>query len=450
MRSGYYIYNDSKYIFELEDNGMMTVMEEKGIDLNKYVNNANVYNNSTEELQIQKVKMFPNWNDAIIFHSENLDNIGQGETIKIFAIIEFDFIEEDLIDRIDVYSKELDYIYDVRKVLNKIYRKDDGYTNFELNSFDKVNSSEKELTMNESIIKYSWLINRRIDYKEMNSFFYANTILRFQLDKSTDNYVFIFDFIQKIKIFISYLYYRSNVSFNKIELKSNGKKKAIMTLFDNNKDTNEEKFIKKNFIKYEYIKNIDDKILQAIIDNNLFIRHIPKDEIDRNEITPEKFVTISNAFEWEFKRLFPNGVKHNEKKLKAIEQIKKDIYKISKDYTGEEKGIIKNVLNNVGKDNLESRLNYSYEELKNISERFFKRLCELNYIELKKDIFTELQKLRNNFSHGEMEINLNSSGYIGLLFLERLNYIIQLKRFEVKDEIIMKIINDLFDAGIAL
>lgn len=452
MRSGYYIYKNDKYIFELEDNGMMTVMEEKGPNLKKMFDNANVFNNSTHELQIQKVKMFPSWNDAIIFHSENLDYIGQGETIKVFAIIEFKFSLEvdDLIDRIEIHSKELDYIYDVKKVSKKLYYKEDGSTKLELNSFDEVNSLEKELHMNENTIKYSWIINREFGYKEINTCFYANAILKFKLDKATDNYVYIFDFIQKIKKFMSYLYYRCNASFNKIELFATNGKKAIMTLFDNDKDTDDEKYIKKNFIKYEDIKDIDDKILQAIIDNDIFIRHIPKDEIDRNQITTEKFVTISSAFEWEFKRLFPNGVKHRKSKLEKIEQIKNDICGVSKDYTGEKKKIVENVIDNVGKDNLESKLNYSYKGLKNISEVFLKRLCELNYIESEKYVFAELQTLRNDFSHGNMEINLNSSGYIGLIFLERFNYIMQLKRFGLKDEIIKKIINDLFNAGIAL
>lgn len=42
--------------------------------------------------------------------------------------------------------------------------------------------------------------------------------------------------------------------------------------------------------------------------------------------------------------------------------------------------------------------------------------------------YTYIQKLRNDFAHGNMDIDIDSDGLIGIIYLERLIYIMQLKR----------------------
>lgn len=44
-------------------------------------------------------------------------------------------------------------------------------------------------------------------------------------------------------------------------------------------------------------------------------------EIERNKITPQSFILVSSAFEWEFNQLFPNGVEHSKVQLNEIEDI---------------------------------------------------------------------------------------------------------------------------------
>ncbi len=137
--------------------------------------------------------------------------------------------------------------------------------------------------------------------------------------------------------FISYLYYRQNINLNSIELLIRDKegrylKVGQMTIWVHNMVNPEEDYVKKHYIEYDFIKTIDDKILQAIIDEKIFIRHIPENEIKRNQITPQIFVVISSAFEWEFSQLFPNGVKHRKTKINKIEEIKKDLLQLSINY----------------------------------------------------------------------------------------------------------------------
>ena len=225
---------------------------------------------------------------------------------------------------------------------------------------------------------------------------------------------------------------------------------AQMTLFIHNIDEAEEDYIKKYHINYDYIKTIDHKILQAIVDEKIFIRHIPENELKRNQITPQSFVIVSSAFEWEFKQLFTNVVEHTKTKINKMEEIKNDLLQLSVNYDKQKNKVIKKIVEDVGRDNLESKIIYTNKKLSNISEIFLQYLCNLNYIKNKNKIFTNLQKLRNDFAHGNMDIDIDSDGFVGIIYLERLIYIMQLKRFGLDDENIKKAINKLFGGNIAL
>ena len=107
-------------------------------------------------------------------------------------------------------------------------------------------------------------------------------------------------------------------------------------------------------------------------------------------------------------------------------------------------------IENIGKDNLESKLIFTNKELKEVSEIFLKYLCKLNDIKSENEIFTNLQKLRNDFAHGNMEIDIDSDGFVGIIYLERLIYIMQLKRFGLDDNNIKKAVNNLFGGNLAL
>lgn len=447
MKSGYYIYNNEKYLFELEDD-LMTVTEENKINIKKFLNMINGNYEKEESIQILRVKMFPNWNDAIIFHRENLEHIGGIYEFKIIGLIEF-VNKEERADGINFFSKELDYMYDLSKALDKFTYKTNGEVDISYKSFEETNTIKKLLKIDGKDIKYSFSINRNFSSNLPNNYIQTETLLRYEYDNLSENYVLIYDLANITHRFISYLYYRQNTNFDRIVLlkKENEKyfKVAEMTMFF--KDcVNDKKYLQKYHINYDNIKDIDDKILQAIIDNQLFIRHIPNNEKNRNIITPQSFVMVSSAFEWEFNQLFPEGVKHSQKKEKDIEEIKNRLSEALSEKKYEK--FLKEIIKNIGKDNLESKLIFANKELKNESEIFLKYLLELNNIENTNSIFTELQKLRNDFAHGNLEINLELKGLVGMIYLERMVYIMQLKRLGLDEENIKIAINDLFGLGL--
>lgn len=57
MKSGYYIYNNEKYRFELDDE-YITVVNENGVDWKKFVDNLNGKYKEKHNIQLLKVKLF--------------------------------------------------------------------------------------------------------------------------------------------------------------------------------------------------------------------------------------------------------------------------------------------------------------------------------------------------------------------------------------------------------
>ena len=441
MKSGYYIYNNEKYRFEL-NNEYMTVVKENGID------------KESSNMQFLKVKLFPNWNDAIIFHNHNLDSIGATSTFKIFGIIEFKTKEQG-IKALNIYSKELEYIYDSSRIFDSFKYDEKGNMNLYIKPFEQVNSTKKQLNLKGKIIDYNFDIKRKISPRDINNYFITNTILKFKWNELVDDYEFVYDIVMTAYKFISYLYYRQNINFENIDLLSKDENDkyfttAQMTIYINNTKKPQDDYLKKHYIDYNFISTIDNKILQAIIDENIFIRHIPENEEKRNQITPQSFVIVSSAFEWEFKQLFPNGVEHSENKINQITEIKDDLLTLSRNYEKKKVDVIQKIIENLEKDNLESKLIYANKKLKVVSEIFLKYLCKLNSVSNKNKIFTNLQKLRNDFAHGNMDIDIDSDGFLGIIYLERLVYIMQLKRLGLDDENIKKAVNKLFGSNIAL
>lgn len=450
MRSGYFIYKDEKYRFELNDE-YITIVNEKGADWKKFFDNFNKENNEINSIQILNVKLFPNWNDAIIFHNHNLDNIGAVSTFKIQGIIEFNN-EKQKVNALEIYSKELEYIFDSKKIFESIKYDKIGSIDLKIKSPEKVNSIKKQLKLKDKIISYCFGIDGRIKYSN-DGYFSSDTFLKFEWESLVEDYNFIYEIVMTGYFFLCYLCYRQNINFKRMKLlKKNEDGKyfsvAQMTLFMHDMSDAEEEYIKDYQIKFDYIKTIDDKILQAIIDENIFIKHIPENELKRRKITPQSFVMVSSAFEWEFNKLSPNGVEHNKKELNEIEEIKNDLLQLSINYKGSKKRTIKKVIEHIGKDSLESKIIFTNKKLGNISDTFLKYLCDLNSIKNKNIIFTNLQKLRNDFAHGNLNIDVNSDGFLGIIYLERLVYIMQLKRFGLDDDNIKKAIIKLFEGKI--
>lgn len=91
---------------------------------------------------------------------------------------------------------------------------------------------------------------------------------------------------------------------------------------DLDEHNSEEEVLKKGcYIRQSYITGAVGSILQSIAEDSIYLRHLPQNYEEGHHIDAARFVMITAAFEWEFRRIFPEGIKKKEKKLKQKKQL---------------------------------------------------------------------------------------------------------------------------------
>ena len=86
-----------------------------------------------------------------------------------------------------------------------------------------------------------------------------------------------------------------------------------------------------------------------------------------------------------------------------------------------------------------------------IIDLFGKRLYSLNDTEL---LYSEMGKRlsdqRNNYAHGNLNIDFIDKSLLDLIYTERIVYAMQLKRYGVETKNIQNAINELFGCGLLI
>ena len=284
-----------------------------------------------------------------------------------------------------------------------------------------------------------------------------NSSLCFEFD-STEDYAFIYHLWVIAKRFIQYLCYRKNVFFSKVELSTSYKgykhikSGELYVLEDLDEHNSEEEVLKKGcYIRQSYITGAVGSILQSIAEDSIYLRHLPQNYEEGHHIDAARFVMITAAFEWEFRRIFPEGIKKKEKKIKAEETVVQLLTPLIENNTGEIKSILKYLKKCVGNDPLSSKLTFVGMELGNIIDIFGKHLYALNGKKLKySEMGERLAAQRNNFAHGNLDKDFDELALLDLIYLELILYAMQLKFYGVEDVKIKKAINDLFHKNIRI
>ena len=90
----------------------------------------------------------------------------------------------------------------------------------------------------------------------------------------------------------------------------------LYVLEDLEEHNSEEEVLKKGcYIRQSYITGAVGSILQSIAEDSIYLRHLPQNYEEGHHIDAARFVMITAAFEWEFRRIFPEGIKKKEKKI---------------------------------------------------------------------------------------------------------------------------------------
>ena len=274
--------------------------------------------------------------------------------------------------------------------------------------------------------------------------------------RQTPDYSILSDLYNIIKRFIQYLCYRRNIKIEEVNIctaTENGKYRRIGTLETINDDIikEENKILENRFISYDYIKGYEDNILQSIADNNLYMRHIPLSYKEGKRVKEATFIMTTAAFEWEFKKMYKDGIPHSNKTNEAKEKAKSKIENLIRISKGKEKKIYKNLLKFITLEGFSENLEYTCNNLNEIIRPFGDRLYGLNNEKLDyKKMGERLAKQRNHFAHGDLDKEFIGLALLDLIFLEEIVYAMQLKKCGISNENIKRSLNKLFNAGIVL
>lgn len=357
---------------------------------------------------------------------------------------------------ISFFGPEIDAIYPCNNNIT-IAKSNENAGEFIITTptFETTTSNQKLFKYKERNIKVDFSISRIINFSTYEKPpLQMQSSLNFYFDK-TDDYLFAAELSSLASKFLSYLCYRNNIHFSKIQLvmlNEQNRKSYGEIIYCQNKGDIEFKCIKdKRFISYDEFKGYEHIILDKLSSNTLYTTHIPSSYEQGSHINASTFILITAAFEWEFKNLYPEGITKKQSTIEAEEYVKNIIEDLKNNHTGKKKEILKFLSKLVRSDSLNSKIIHAYNDLSNIANVFGNHIYTLNGETLLiKDMADRISKQRNNFAHGNIDNEFIGLSLLDLIFLERLIYIMQLKRIGLNDLEIKKAINNLFKCNLMI
>ena len=154
---------------------------------------------------------------------------------------------------------------------------------------------------------------------------------------------------------------------------------------------------------------------------------------------------IMAAFEWEFKRMYPDGIPKDSNTI----QIENEAMEAIEDLINKSKGKLKKkykfLKNLISSDNLQSKIIKTGNDFDDAIGNFGKNLYELNneILDYSK-MGDRLANQRNNFAHGNLNKDFIGFSLLDLIYLEYIIYAMQLRYYGISDINIRKAINNLF------
>ena len=225
------------------------------------------------------------------------------------------------------------------------------------------------------------------------------------------------------------------------------RKVGKILFMDERDEIENEKIIKERNITYEAIKGKLGKILQDIENEKLYLRHIPDSHKDSLKIDYSKFIMITAAVEWMFKNLYPEGLRHSDKTLKAQEKVREELENKVIESTGEIKKQYKFLQKLVGSDSLSQKIVQIGEDYDALLSEIGRYLYNINNLKEEFDytkIGSRIQNQRNNFAHGNLDKEFEETAALDVIFLEKVIYLLQLSSYGLDDDTMLKQVKRLF------
>lgn len=366
-------------------------------------------------------------------------------TIKVPLLCIIEFIDQITpISGIQLNGDELNCIYDIRKSIHEWSPSLEHGVSIKIAS--KIPFDDGNVTFKDNKIFCKFLIGYILKYgiEEAPISLYSVLELSFQ---ETNDYYFLIDIIGYCKKTISFLCNRRNTNITNIKLINKDARECakIILYCDDFKKENSD-IIKNRYIPYEKIRGNFHKVLQDIIDKKLYTLHIPESHHQSITITPASFLMDMAAFENEFKRLYPSGLKHSPNSEKAHKDAKEKINSLITNSSGKEKNIYQFLYKLINSDSLGEKLKIVLDDFSDIINPFGNYLYEINNMDYDIPAIAErINNQRNAFAHGNLSKPFYNCYIVDITLVKLLVYAMQLKHYNISDDDIRNIIKKLFD-----
>ena len=367
--------------------------------------------------------------------------------------------DRDLIDRVSFSCPEINYIHPVNKAITFQLPADElrnkGVITVSTQDFDVTTTEKQVFMVDGKEISAYFGISRTVSTKVHEPPLQLESSLLFEFD-ATKDYQFIYRLWWIAREFVRFLCYRKNVFIPKVKLAApfeGGKHETFATMYLMGQDgeTEYDTLKRGRYIKQVHISGHEGEILSDIADDNLYLRHLPETYQSGRHIDAARFVMITAAFEWEFRRHYPTGVKKSAATIEAEQAVCDRIQDLIDEVSGKQKKIYRFLKKLVKSNSLESEIVQMGKDFSEIIGIFGNHLYQINGQELK---YTEMgQRLasqRNHFAHGDLDKDFIGLSLLDLIYLEYVVYAMQLKHNGVQEVEIKKSINELFHLNLTV
>lgn len=376
--------------------------------------------------------------------------------LAAYVICKYD---RDSIDRVSFSCPEINYIHPVNQAISLTLPVEEfqgkGIVSVSTKDFDRTTTETRTFTVDGKEIKAYFGISRSVSTNIHEPPLRLESSLMFEFDAIND-YQFVHRLWWIAREFVRFLCYRKNVFIPKVELSApveGGKHEAFATMYllEQDGETESNTLKKGRFIKQVRISGHEGEILSDIAEDTLYLRHLPDTYQSGRHINAARFVMITAAFEWEFRRLYPNGVEKSEATVEAEKAVSERIQEHIDETGGRQKKIYKRLKKLVKSDSLKTEIVQMGTDFTGIIGAFGDHLYRINGQKL---MYTEMgQRLadqRNHFAHGDLDKDFIGLSLLDLIYLEYVIYAMQLKFYGIDNVEIQRAINELFHLSFAI
>ena len=453
LYSGYVVFRNETYAFAFSDDELHLIPPEERKDacidtffLNSLRSNEDAVNEDYIEGECYET------NSRIVFlpvKNSLVDSINSSLIIKIFAYILFNHRPAEF-SRIAFSCPEINHIHPITQAIrHESIMEDDVVFSVRTMPNEKT-CTERQLFHIDGHDVYAYFgmiqtASAKVDRPPLS----ITASLYFDFEPTLD-YGFAYRLWQTAYHFIRFLCYRNNISLPVATLHSLYKddlypKCAELRVVANKEETETYPLETDRCIKQAFIAGSEGKILSDIAQNMICLRHIPETYKAGKHFNEARYVLITAAFEWEFQRLYPDGITKSDESRAAEAAVTKALTQLKEEAGGKQRKIYKRLLKLVESSSIASDIVQVGEDFPFMAELFGNRMYELNgavldYAEMGK----RLSSQRNHFAHADMDKPFDEDSIMDLAYVEWIVYAVQLRYYEVSDRNIQQAINSLF------